>query len=171
MRRVLLVTHQHATVARVPQFEDLLPESFASCDCGLLLDLVGRCALGSGMVRMESSGPGSPALTATEALAGAPLHRSKRFPMKGRILAGHFPRQTGMPTGWVETQPPAKDPPLGKKEAARLAAATTAGEAPDWGDYLRPPPSPRFTPRLQPKQVLVSWHERGSRCIACKCCF
>jgi hypothetical protein len=45
--------------------------------------------------------------------------------------------------GWVEAVAPsqAKEPKLGKKEAAELAALT-AGEGTDWGEDLLSPPSP-----------------------------
>jgi hypothetical protein len=66
-----------------------------------------------------------------------------------RIATGHD-RQALIATifalktrfGWVETQPPPRDPPLGKKEAAALAART-AGEGSGWGDDLRTPPMPK----------------------------
>jgi hypothetical protein len=45
--------------------------------------------------------------------------------------------------GWVEAQAPSepRQPKLGKKEAAQLAAQH-AGEGTDWGDLLKPPPPP-----------------------------
>lgn len=46
--------------------------------------------------------------------------------------------------GWVEAAPERepREPKLGKKEAAELAALT-AGESSHWGDLLKPPPPPR----------------------------
>ena len=43
--------------------------------------------------------------------------------------------------GWIEASLPPREPPLGKKEAARLAAIT-AGEGSSWGDLLKPQPPP-----------------------------
>jgi len=44
--------------------------------------------------------------------------------------------------GWVEAVPPAREPPLGKKERAQLRAET-AGEGSSWGVLLKTPPPPR----------------------------
>ncbi|MGQ7794617.1 hypothetical protein ACUN0C_19615 [Faunimonas sp. B44] len=43
--------------------------------------------------------------------------------------------------GWVEAAPEPKERPLGKKEAARLAAENP-GRGSSWGDLLKPPPPP-----------------------------
>jgi hypothetical protein len=40
--------------------------------------------------------------------------------------------------GWVETTPPPREPPLGKKEAAALRAAEIAEGNSSWGDLLKP---------------------------------
>jgi hypothetical protein len=43
--------------------------------------------------------------------------------------------------GWVEASAPPREPELGKKEAAQLAALT-AGEGTPWEDLLKPPDPP-----------------------------
>lgn len=45
--------------------------------------------------------------------------------------------------GWMEAGPPPRDRPLGKKEAAQLAAEH-AGEGTSWDDLLKTPEPPAF---------------------------
>ena len=44
--------------------------------------------------------------------------------------------------GWVETPAPAREPPLGKKEAATRRAAEIMDGDSSWGELLRPGPPP-----------------------------
>jgi hypothetical protein len=45
--------------------------------------------------------------------------------------------------GWVETTPPPRERPLGKKEVAALRAAEILDGNSSWGDLLNPPSPPR----------------------------